>query len=96
MVETSVTQREKLVIEIAINIISPLISKNAQMERAQDEAPLHLEVAGLVYLLAMHDCAMAKEAPEALEDHLQHLAGKVREYIQEGILHNQTTEKAVH
>ena len=96
MTEQTLPPREKLVIEMAKNIVGSLIFTNTLAERAEDDAPFHLEVAGIVYLLALHNCAMAGEDPEALEDHYQHLGIKVKESIQQGILLTKKSGKVAH
>ena len=96
MTERVLPPREKLVIEMAKNIVGSLIFTNTLAERAEDDAPFHLEVAGIVYLLALHNCAMSGEAPEALEDHYQHLGIKVRESIKEGALLTEKSGKVAH
>lgn len=96
MINDEVNARDLMVGEMAKNIMGALVFSHSIHKRAEGDAPFHLDVAALVYILAMHNCAMADEDPEALKDHLMHTIEKVSGAINQGALHNQKDGTSAH
>jgi hypothetical protein len=82
--ESHLVDREKIIIDTAFSILQLILTSENERMRVSGDAPFHLDVASVIYAMAMQNCINSGEHIESLIDHANQTGYNVYDIVNTG------------